>query len=167
MSAHTQQIAIPENVRARFWRLVKRCGADACWPWLGGHGHCGHGLFWLGMNGRKQVVATHVSIAIATGEWPAQGMYVCHRCDNPPCVNPTHLFVGSQRDNIRDAFAKKRIPPRGKSYCKYGHEFTPENTRLERDGFKECITCRRRNLREAARRRRARARLAQQESVCA
>lgn len=59
-----------------------------------------------------------------------QGMVVRHTCDNPGCVNPEHLRIGTQADNLRDASERGRVRNGniGKSHCVRGHEFTPENT---------------------------------------
>ncbi len=67
-----------------------------------------------------------------------------HHCDNRPCVNVDHLFVGSQQDNIRDMHRKGRAR-NGKemqTHCKHGHEFTLENTYVNPQGTRICRTCR-------------------------
>ena len=108
-----------------FWAHVQK--TDGCWTWTGAKHPFGHGLFtW---EGRGQY--THrISWQIHFGEIP-EGMYVCHSCDNPPCVNPAHLWLGTCADNLRDMVAKGRHgrPNAKLKYCKNGHEFTPLNTR--------------------------------------
>jgi hypothetical protein len=89
---------------ARFHARVQRAGADACWPWQGKRRN-GYGRMFA--NG-KMLSAHRVSWALANGSIP-DGMKVLHRCDNPPCVNPNHLFVGTQGDNMRDCAAKRRL----------------------------------------------------------
>ncbi len=88
----------------RFWAKVEKKSADECWPWLGAKLNRGYGKL-LG-NDRKIVLAHRVSWEIANGSAIPDGLFVCHHCDNPPCVNPTHLFLGTQLDNMRDMVGK-------------------------------------------------------------
>lgn len=93
----------------RFWAKVQRGGPDECWEWRGWRHTFGYGVM-----ARAKVLTHRYSWEIHFGPIPA-GQSVCHRCDNPPCVNPRHLFLGSQADNARDMWAKARgsKPPRG------------------------------------------------------
>lgn len=94
----------------RFWERVDRRGADECWPWLGklgekrGVASKDYGQFWV--NGRL-VLAPRVAWELTHGPL-GPGECALHRCDNPPCVNPAHLFKGTRGDNNRDSTAKGR-----------------------------------------------------------
>lgn len=94
-----------KTLEERFWSYVDRRGPDECWPWKG---YCaksgGHGRF---LEVRRQTTAHRVSWEIHRGIIP-EGMHVLHSCDSPSCVNPAHLFLGTQADNNRDMAAKGR-----------------------------------------------------------
>lgn len=77
----------------------------ACVEWAGWKDRAGYGL--RRFNGKKECFAHRVAWEIAFGPIP-EGMCVCHRCDNPPCVNVEHLFLGTQLENMRDRQAKGR-----------------------------------------------------------
>jgi hypothetical protein len=90
----------------RFWRQVSPEPNTGCWLWAGNVSAAGYGLFsgaW-----RVTVSAHRMAYRLAVGEIPA-GAAVCHHCDTRTCVNPAHLFVGTQGDNIRDCAAKGRL----------------------------------------------------------
>lgn len=78
---------------------------DGCVVWGGGLTSSGYGYLYVRNLG--QVLAHRRAFENACGQIP-DGMQVCHRCDNPPCVNPSHLFLGSIADNMRDKVAKGR-----------------------------------------------------------
>lgn len=88
---------IPAEAVARFWSRVNRADGG-CWEWQGTRQHYGHGL--LSVGGRNLKVH-RISYEMHVGPIPA-GLIVRHRCDNPPCVNPDHLEVGTRADNNRD-----------------------------------------------------------------
>lgn len=88
--------------RVRFEAHVDKSGD--CWLWTGPRSASGYGRCSRGM---KKHRAHRVAFALYVAEIP-EGMHVLHRCDNPPCVNPAHLFLGTHIDNMRDMEAKGR-----------------------------------------------------------
>lgn len=93
------------SIEKRFWEKVKRGSKKECWLWLG-HTHCkGHGqIYYMG----RAHYAHRVAWILSIGEIP-HGLFVLHACDNPPCVNPSHLFLGTQQNNVADMVAKGRM----------------------------------------------------------
>lgn len=95
-------------VPLRFWSCVDKTGD--CWIWTGQRTRDGYGR--ISVN-QKYVGAHRVSFELANGPIP-DGLYVLHSCDNRPCVNPAHLWLGTHQDNMRDMAEKGRGRERGK-----------------------------------------------------
>ena len=85
----------------KFWDKVEK--TQSCWIWKGAKSSFGYGRFKI--NGK--LYSPHRMI-IGEENIP-KGLFVCHKCDNPSCVNPTHLFIGSRSDNMKDALKKNRL----------------------------------------------------------
>lgn len=98
----------PEDRTRRFSEQVdKSRGPAHCWPWTGARNQARDGYGVLNWGG--QVVYAHrIAWEAANGRKVPDGLFVCHTCDNPPCVNPDHLWVGTTTDNMRDMAAKGR-----------------------------------------------------------
>jgi hypothetical protein len=127
-------VSYSPSVIERFWKRANK--SDGCWVWTGTKSK-GYGV--LKLPSGSNVRAHRLSYELNCGPIP-EGLVVCHKCDNPPCVNPDHLFVGTNADNIQDMWAKNRgrraapkVPkPRKplKTHCKNGHPFAGENVRI-------------------------------------
>lgn len=88
----------------RFWEKVEKRGPTDCWPWLGGHDAEGYGFLYEA--GRMQR-AHRVAWTLTHGPIPGRQV-CCHSCDNPTCCNPSHLFLGTNKDNTGDMWRKGR-----------------------------------------------------------
>lgn len=101
---------VDPGVLERFWSKIDRTGGpDACWVWTGylrpTRSGPGYGAFWI--TGYRYELAHRFAWKATNGD-VAGGAFVCHRCDNPPCVNPAHLFLGTHIHNVRDKIRKGR-----------------------------------------------------------
>jgi hypothetical protein len=135
--------------------IRSRCAVDAstkCWHWAGYVNHNGYG-----MTGAKTPVGrlAHRISFWAFGGTLQSGELVCHSCDNPSCVNPQHLFSGTQSDNMTDCSTKGRHWAAKMTHCQRGHPLSGENVRTDSKGFRACVTCARASTRMAMRKRRA------------
>ena len=117
-----------------FWAKIDKSGD--CWEWTGYRDRLGYGR--LRVDG-SLMLAHRVAWELEHG-YISEGLNVCHHCDNPPCVRPNHLFLGTQRDNIKDSVHKGRHACATKTHCPQGHAYDEENTRVF-EGRRYCIPC--------------------------
>lgn len=127
-----------EKFEKRFFSkiLITESG---CWEWQGSKTKFGYGKCkYFG-----EQLAHRVSFILHQGPLLGSEMCVLHRCDNPPCVNPSHLFVGTTDTNNKDRAAKKRNNHRNelKTHCKRGHEFDEINTVVRGINKRSCRIC--------------------------
>jgi hypothetical protein len=95
---------VTTDMTERFWAKVDKTGD--CWTWCGALDKHGYGAAW---DGSRVLGAHRLSYELTHGSIGSSRVLVMHRCDNPPCVNPAHLMLGSHKDNTRDAMAKGRL----------------------------------------------------------
>jgi len=122
---------------------------SGCWLWEYGLNCYGYGVINTKDTKRKALGAHRVSYVMHKGPIP-EGFYVCHKCDTPQCVNPEHLFVGTAADNCRDMITKNGHHYSNRTHCKYGHEYTPKNTYIDkiRSNRRVCRKCKRINYKK-------------------
>jgi hypothetical protein len=142
-----------ETIKSRLLSRVVVDQATGCWNWTGSKIKFGYGR--MGVDGRTY--CTHrLSYQVFVGDIP-EGLCVCHKCDNPSCINPVHLFLGTHSENMLDAYRKGRVsPPEGdKVQYKKGHKafnrVLPDNQVIEikqmlKTGIAPSVIARKMNL---------------------
>ena len=136
---------ISESLKAYFWRRVEV--TDGCWEWQGSKRERGYGMAW-DRDRQANLLAHRLSYVLNKGDLEA-GEHALHECDNPPCVNPGHLFKGTQADNMADMDKKGRrvVGNALKTHCPKGHPYSERNTQRLPNGGRACRTCRREQMR--------------------
>jgi hypothetical protein len=104
------------TLEERFWNFVDKKSQDECWHWVGQILSNGYGRISLGSKKDGNGLAHRVSWKLHNKKDIPDGMYVMHKCDNPSCVNPYHLSIGTPKDNTQDMIQKGRkrtVSPKG------------------------------------------------------
>ena len=133
----------PQDIH-RFWEKVPT-GEIGCWNWQSAKRSDGYGVFRIAGHTRR---ASRLSYELAKGPIPPNA-FVLHSCDNPSCVRPSHLRIGSHHDNMADMVARERHSLAKTESCINGHPFTGENLFHRSDGGRGCRICRRDNKRRS------------------
>jgi hypothetical protein len=112
------------SLKDRFLSKVNK--TDSCWLWIGHKVYAGYGAIFCGVTGKGNIPAHRASWMIYKGEIPNK-LWVLHKCDNPACVNPEHLFLGTCQDNVADMIKKGRKvsnPPKGEksNFAKFSND---------------------------------------------
>lgn len=124
------------TIEERFWEKVNK--TKTCWIWVGSRSREGHGQIRSPIS--KKIISAHRwSYEHSFGEFDKK-LCILHKCDNPPCVRPDHLFIGTQQDNMRDCLEKGRYFNQRKKECLRGHKYNDKNTYFGK-GKRQCRIC--------------------------
>ena len=133
-----------QNSPTDIWKFVPVRG-EGCWLWQGAQNRKGYGQFRC--QGTLHIASRFVW-ELTYGGIP-EGQQVLHKCDNPPCVNPEHLFLGTNQENVDDKMAKKRHWTFAKTACKNGHPYVEGSFYVKpgKNG-RACLVCSRESCRK-------------------
>lgn len=125
----------PEQIKQKFLSKIKQ--TTGCWIWMGGETSTGYGIFRWGHKNKMR--AHRFSLFIHQHKMPEQ--FVLHKCDNKLCVNPDHLYEGTQKQNCKDMIERGRHASQKKTHCKKWHQYTMGNTYIHKNGSRRCKKC--------------------------
>lgn len=128
---------ITKEIFKRFYEKIS-VSENNCWNWNACKDKDGYG--WFVLFKRKMWYAHRASYLIHNGFLP-NDLLVRHNCDNPSCVNPNHLELGTDSQNKKDSVIRKRHKESKKTHCKNGHEFSMDNLRINSRGNRVCKIC--------------------------
>lgn len=134
------------SLSERFWAHVRK--GESCWEWMGYRDPKGYGRF-KPSKASSESLAHRFAWTQENGAIP-EGLFVLHRCDNPACVKPDHLFLGTRGDNNND-MARKGRHGRYKArftHCPHGHPYAGENLVRTSGDWRVCRTCKNQRVRE-------------------
>lgn len=146
--AHNFWSRVKVNLNMDF---IREGGIGPCWEWHGARTAHGYGMFNL-ISGAKRVLAHRLSYALTFGNFD-ESLGILHRCDNPRCVRPDHLYPGDQKQNMKDAYDRGRrkslkgtrhLKRKTPGQCIHGHHLSEGRTRVERTGdyvYVRCLEC--------------------------
>lgn len=121
---------INESDYKRFLKYVKVEGQ--CFNWTGTAQERGYGKITLWKNKKHITISSHRFIWTYLIGLIPQGLFVCHKCDNPKCVRPDHLFLDTHNGNMQDSVRKNRQRNIRKTHCSKGHEYSEDNLIIEK-----------------------------------
>ncbi|PKV80891.1 hypothetical protein ATK86_5328 [Nocardia fluminea] len=155
----------PPRFSRDFSDFVDQTHRNGCWLWLGPTDRKGYGR-WSSAKHGERGLAHRISLArVSEPEDPS--LFACHHCDNPPCVNPAHLYWGTVQDNTRDMVTRKGVHNKGVhlTHCNRGHELRGTNLRIVgKSETRKCRTCDNHGSREYAARARQGTRLVDRQA---
>ena len=137
---------INRNWEEIFWSTVDQDGPTMpnmdtnCWVWTKSCNSDGYGKIGFRWEGR---IASRYSYYLNVDSNFDRSLDVCHHCDNPKCVRPSHLFLGTAKDNMQDMSKKGRHFKQKMTHCAQGHEYVTKNIYLRENNARRCLTCKR------------------------